>query len=46
MSFNFMVVATIHSDFGAPQIKSVTISVFYSSIGQEVMGLDVMIVVF
>ena len=44
MSFNFMAAVTICSDFGAPQIKSV--SDVSPSICHEVMGLDAMILVF
>ena len=43
MSFNFMAAVTICNDFGAPKIKSVTVS---PSICHEVMGLDAMILVF
>ena len=42
-SFNFMARVTICSDFGAPQIKSVTVSTVSPSICQEVMGPDAMI---
>ena len=45
MSFNFMVAVTIYSDFGAPQIKSVTVSIVSPSTCYEVMGLDAMILV-
>jgi len=41
-----MVTVTICSDFGAPQKKSLTVSIVSSSIGHEVMGLDAMIFVF
>ena len=41
-----MAVVTICSDFGAPKIKSVTISTFFPSICCEVMGLDAMIFVY
>ena len=41
-----MVAVTIYSDFGAPQIKSVTVSTVSLSIYQEVMELDAMILVF
>ena len=37
---------TISSDFGAPKIKSVTVSIVAPSICHEVMGLDIMILVF
>ena len=40
MSFNFMAAVTICSDFGAPQIKSDTVSTVYPSISHEVMGPD------
>ena len=46
VSFNFMAVVTICSDFGAPKIKSVTVSIVSPSICHEVMGLDAMILVF
>ena len=45
-SFNFMAAVTICSDFGAPKIKSVTVSTGSPSICHEVMGPDVMILVF
>ena len=43
---NFMALVTICSDFGAPQIKSVTVSIVSPSICHEVMGPDAMILVF
>ena len=46
MSFNFMAVFTICSDFGAPKIKSVTLSIVSPSICHKVMGLEAMILVF
>ena len=46
VSFNFMAVITICSDFGAPKIKSDTVSTVSPSISHEVMGLDAMIFVF
>ena len=46
MSFNFMAAVTIYSDFGAPKIKSLTVSTVSSSICHEVMGPDAMILVF
>ena len=46
MSFNFMAAITICSDFGAPKIKSVTVSTVYLSICREVMGLDAIILIF
>ena len=42
-SFNFMAAVTICSDFGAPKIKSDTVS---PSISHEVMGPDALILVF
>ena len=39
MSFNFMAAVTVCSDFGAPQIKSVTVSIVSPSICHEVMGV-------
>ena len=36
-SFNFMAAVTIHSDFGAKKIKSITVSTFSQSICHEVM---------
>ena len=41
VSFNFMAVVTIHSDFGIQENKSVTVSIVYPPIFHEVMGLDV-----
>ena len=41
-----MATVTICSDFGAPKIKSLTVSVVSPSICYEVMGLDAMIFVF
>ena len=38
MSFTFMAAVTICSDFGAPKIKSATVSVVSPSIYYEVMG--------
>ena len=46
LSVNFMVAITICSDFGAPEIKPVTVSTVSPSICHEVMGSDVMILVF
>ena len=37
-SFNFMAAVTIHSDFGAQTIKSVTVSIVTPSICHEVQG--------
>ena len=45
-SFNFMTAVTICSDFVAPNIKSLTISIVSPSICHEVMGPDAMILVF
>ena len=42
----FMVAVTICSDFGAPKIKSLTVSIVPPSICHEVMGPDAMILVF
>ena len=46
MSFNFMAAITICSDFGAPKIKSLTVSIVSSSICNEVMGPNAMNVEF
>ena len=43
---NFMASITICSDFGAPKIKSATVSTVSPSICHEVMGPDAMILVF
>ena len=43
VSFNFMAAVTIHSDFGAQKIKSVTVSIVSPSICHEMMGPDAMI---
>ena len=45
-SFNFTAAVTICSDFGAPKIKSATVSTVSPSICREVMGPDAMILVF
>ena len=37
---------TVHSDFGAPKIKCVTVTFVSPSICNEVMGLGAMILVF
>ena len=37
MSFNFMAAVTICSDFGAPKIKSLTVSIVLPSICHEVI---------
>jgi len=41
-----MAAVTICSDFGAPKIKSDTVSTVYTSISHEVMGPDAMIFIF
>ena len=46
MSLNFMTAVTIHSDFGAQENKSVTVSFVSPSICHEVMGSYTMILVF
>ena len=46
VSFNVMVALIICSDFGAQEIKSVTVSIVSPSICHEVMGLDAMILAF
>ena len=43
---NFMVAVTVRSDFGAQEIKSTTLSIFFLSVYHEVMGPDAMILVF
>ena len=43
---NFIATVTIWSDFGAPKIKSATVSTVSPSICYEVMGQDAMILVF
>jgi len=45
-SFNFMVAVTIYSDFGAPKIKSLTVSIVSPPICHEVIRLDAMIFIF
>ena len=40
MSFNFMAAVTICTDFGAPKIKSDTVSTVSPSICHEAMGPD------
>ena len=45
-SFHFIAAVTMCSDFGAPQIKSFTVSIVSPSICHEVMGPDAMILVF
>ena len=46
VSFNFMAAVTVHRDFGAKEIKSVTISIFRPPISHEVMRLNAMICFF
>ena len=46
VSFNFMAVITICSDSGAPKIKSLNVSIVSPFICHEVIGSDVMILVF
>ena len=46
MSFNFMVGITIAVILEPPKIKSLTVSIVSPSICHEVMGPDVMILVF
>ena len=46
MSFIFLAAATICSDFGAPKIKSLTVSIASPSICHEVMGQDAIIISF
>ena len=43
MSFDFMALVTICSDFGALKIKSVPVSIVSPSICHKVMGPDAMI---
>ena len=43
---NFMAAVTICSDFGALEIKPLTVSIVSPSICHEVIGLDVMTLVF
>ena len=43
---NFMAAVTIYSDFGAPKLKSLTVSTVFPSICHEVIGPDAMIFVF
>ena len=44
--FNTTALITIYNDFGAPKIKSFTVSIVSPSICHEVMGPDAMILVF
>ena len=43
--FNFTAAVTMCSDFGAPKIKSLTVSIVSPTICHEVMGPDAMILV-
>ena len=42
----FMTAATVHSDFGAKEVKSLTIYIVSPSICHEVMGPDAVIFIF
>ena len=44
-TLNFMAAVTICSDFGAPKIKSVTVSIVSPSIYHEMVGPDAVILV-
>ena len=46
VSFNVRAAVIIHSDFGAREKKSVTVSIVSPSICHEMMGPDTMILVF
>ena len=46
MSFNFMALVTICSDFGAQENKVYTVNTVSPSICHEVMGPETMILVF
>ena len=46
VSFNFMAAVTTCSDFGAQNLKSVTVSTVSPSICYEAMGPDAMILAF
>ena len=46
VSLNIMAAGTVCSDFGAQEIRSVTVSIFSPSICHEVMETDAMILVF
>ena len=46
MSFNFVAVVTIRSDFKTQENKSIIVSTFSQFICHEVMGLNAMILVF
>ena len=46
VSFNFMAAVTTCSDFGAPKLKSVTVSTVSPSICHEVMGSDAITLAF
>ena len=45
-SFNYMASLIVHRDFGIQEAKSATLCTFSPSICNEVMGPDVMILVF
>ena len=46
MSFNFMAVVTIHSDFGAKENETDTVSAFPPFVCYEVIDLEAMIFFF
>ena len=46
MSFNFVAVVTIRSDFKTQENKSIIVSTFSQFMCHEVMGLNAMILVF
>ena len=46
MSFYLMAAVTMLSDFGAPKINPLTVSIVISPLCHELMGQDVMIFVF
>ena len=46
VSFNFMAAVTICSDFGAQNIKSLTVSIVFPPICHEVMGMNAVIFFF
>ena len=46
MSFDFMALVTVHSDFGAQENKCVTVSPVSPPICHEVKGPDAMIFIF
>ena len=45
-SFNFMAAVTIFNDFGAPEIKPLTVSIVSPSTCHGVMGLDAIVFIF